>query len=48
MICYNSMAEAWIDDEDDSFYVDMTPEGGEPDFEFETQEEFWNWYNSSD
>ena len=35
----------WEDDNDPSFEVDMTPEGGIAEIEFNTQEEFWAWYN---
>lgn len=53
MIYYNSQNEAWEDENDDSFSVGMTPEGSwteegaaELAQEFETQEDFWKWYNN--
>ena len=46
MILYNTMNECWIDTDDASFVVAMTPEAGEPSEEFSTKEDFWLWYNS--
>ena len=43
-ISYNSQDECWEDSNDPAFWVDMTPEGGEPTEEFATQEDFWKWY----
>ena len=48
MIFYDQMSEEWIDAEDDSFRVGMTPEGGK-DYEntcFSSQHEFCKWYDS--
>jgi hypothetical protein len=43
------MSEGWADDNDDEFFVDMTPEGGSHDPElnlkFKTQQDFFKWYN---
>lgn len=46
MISWCPMYEQWDDTEDDSFVVDMTPEGEGDDLEmtFSSQEEFWKWY----
>lgn len=49
MIYYDDMREAWVDSEDEDFLVTMTPEGcgEELDMTFETQEEFWRYYNNT-
>lgn len=43
MIFYASDTECWVDENDPTFKVGMTPEGELPD-DFETQGDFWNWY----
>lgn len=50
MIYYNWMREGWCDTNDESFFVDYTPEGGVPEAEegFKTIEEFLAWYNKED
>ena len=45
MIFYDPMCEEWVDSEDDTFRVDMTPEGTETEREFLSQDEFFRWYN---
>ena len=49
-IWYASDIEAWIDPDDKSFRVGMTPEGPVEEYklEFETQEDFYKWYNSEE
>ncbi len=48
MIYYDWMGEGWVDEDDDNFFVDMTPEGGIDDpklnQEFDTREDFFAWY----
>lgn len=46
MVYYDWMMERWIDGQDESFSVDMTPDNDEPEFEtgFEEQRVFWMWY----
>ena len=48
LIFYDSCLEAWIDQADESFKIGMTPEGlsSELSKEFNSQEEFWKWYNN--
>jgi hypothetical protein len=53
MIYYDWMAEGWVsDDENEKFFVGMTPEGeGSGEFEdlgstFATEKAFWEWYNN--
>lgn len=48
MILYDDMSEKWIDENDPAFGVSMTPDGGCPSEEFETQEDFWRWYNGEE
>jgi hypothetical protein len=43
MIYYNSMHEAWQDENDEDFCVGMSCEGELP-ASFISQDEFWNWY----
>lgn len=46
MIFYDGESECWVSDENDEFNVDMTPEDPTmEDLEFDTEEEFWEWYN---
>jgi len=47
MVLYNCMQEAWIDTDDDTFNVDMTPSMNvrDEDLEFCDQAAFWVWYN---
>lgn len=47
MILYDDMSEKWIDENDPTFGVLMTPEGGRPPG-FDTQEDFWRWYNGKE
>lgn len=45
MIYYDNMKEGWSDEEDINFFIDMSPEGDDGyEFEFETKEDFYNWY----
>ena len=50
MVVYNPMSEAWIDTEDETFKVSMTPEGSsdndELEQEFQSQDDFYKWYNN--
>lgn len=46
MIEYDPMHEAWLDDKDLNFGVDMSCEGDNSDLslKFKSQTEFWQWY----
>ena len=43
-ICYDPTEEKWVSTEDTAFEVDMTPEDGCPTEEFETEDDFWDWW----
>ena len=43
-IFWDPMCEGFVDENNPDFFVDYTPEGGEPEQEFDTQEEFLRWY----
>lgn len=49
MIEYDPMHEAWFDDRDFDFNVDMSCEGDSSDLslKFKSQAEFWQWYSNS-
>ena len=43
MIFWDCMNEGFVDENDDSFFVDFTPEYDDVNFVYETQEEFRKW-----
>ena len=49
MIDYDHMHEAWLDDKDLNFSVNMSCEGDNSDLslKFKSQTEFWQWYSNS-
>jgi len=45
IIFWDCQREGWVNVEDEDFFVDYTPDGGNTDLEFKSVDDFNNWYN---